>query len=307
MAQDKSLSGKLYYQTTEGDVRLIRKVTLVGLITNLFLSALKFVVGILGASQAIVADAVHSLSDLSTDVALLMGVKYWTAPADADHQYGHRRIEAIVTLFIGGVLLSGALGIGYHALVTIRDQPVRQPALFASIGALVSMILKEILYRWTTAVGKKTNSPAVVANAWHHRSDAISSIPALVSSAVAALYPQWAFIDHIGALVVSILILKVSWDILKPALEELTDQGLLGEGITQVISIAKENEQVRDVHAVRSRKAGAGIFVDLHILVDSTLSIKEAHDISSEVKKKLLEKGPGIIDAVIHIEPYEKV
>ena len=153
-------------------------------------------------------------------------------------------------------------------------------------------------------MGKNCKSPAVVANAWHHRSDAISSIPALIASAVAALFPKWAFIDHVGAIVVSLLIIKVSWDIVKPALEELSEKGLSKDTLQKVISAVRKTEQVRGVHALRSRKFGDGIYVDLHIQVDGSMSVKEAHDISGAVKHRLLNTGFGIIDAVIHIEPF---
>ncbi len=288
------------------NIALIRRISWIGLATNLLLSAVKFITGILGSSQAIVADAVHSLTDLVTDLAILMGVKYWTAPADTDHPYGHRRIEALVTLFIGGILFTTALSMGYHALLTIHDQHIKSPALFASTGALLSIIIKEILYHWTRIVGRKTNSPAVIANAWHHRSDAISSIPAFFASLIAALYPGWEFIDHIGALIVVLLIVKVSWDIMKPAFAELTDQGLPKETLQKVAAVALENSQVRDVHAIRTRKHGDGIYVDLHALVDPHLTIEQAHDISGEIKQSLLKGDFGIVDVIVHIEPFRK-
>ncbi len=288
------------------NITLIRRISWIGLATNILLSAVKFLTGILGSSQAIVADAVHSLSDLVTDLAILMGVKYWTAPADADHPYGHRRIEALITLFIGGILFTTALSIGYHALVTIHNQHIKPPALFASAGALLSIIFKEILYQWTRIVGKKTNSLAVIANAWHHRSDAISSIPAFFASAIAALYPGWEFIDHIGALIVILLIIKVSWDIMKPAFGELTDQGLPNETLQKIAAVALKNSQVRDVHAVRTRKHGDGIYIDLHALVDPDLTIEQAHDVSGEIKQSLLNSEFGIVDVIVHIEPYRE-
>ena len=305
MRNDTTLTDTQCSEAKEGYVASIHRVTVAGLITNILLSVLKFIAGLLGASQAIVADAVHSLTDCATDIAVLMGVKYWSAPADADHPYGHRRIEAIVTLFIGGVLLAGALGLAYHAVVTIRDPHLRPPELFASSAALISIIVKEILYRWTKKVGKNCKSPAVVANAWHHRSDAISSIPALAASAIAALFPQWAFIDHVGAMIVSLLIIKVSWDIVKPALEELSEKGLSKETQQKIITAVRETKHVRSVHALRSRKYGGYIYVDLHIQMDGSMSVKEAHDIAGEVKASLLSAGYGIIDAVIHIEPFE--
>lgn len=283
----------------------VRRVTWIGLAGNVFLSALKFIVGFLGSSQAVVADAVHSLSDMGTDFAVLLGVKFWTAPADESHPYGHRRIETIVTGAIGIALALAALGIGYNSLATIRDVHLKQPGWIAIAGSLLAIILKETLYRWTVAVGKRTKSSAVVANAWHHRSDALSSVPVVIAVTVAVINPKLAFIDHIGALVVSIFILKVSWDIISPSLSELADLGAPQKSREKIRSIAMGINGVKSVHAIRSRRLGSGLHVDLHILVDGEITVSMGHDISAAVKSALIEKGPKILDAVVHLEPYE--
>jgi cation diffusion facilitator family transporter len=283
----------------------VRRVTWIGLAVNVFLSALKFIVGFLGSSQAVVADAVHSLSDMGTDFAVLLGVKFWSAPADESHPYGHRRIETIVTGAIGIALALAALGIGYNSLATIRDVHLKQPGWIAIAGSLLAIILKETLYRWTVAVGKRTKSSAVVANAWHHRSDALSSVPVVIAVTVAVINPKLAFIDHIGALVVSIFILKVSWDIIYPSLSELADLGAPQKSREKIRSIAMGINGVKSVHGIRTRRLGSGLHVDLHILVDGEMTVSMGHDISAAVKSALIEKGPNILDAVVHLEPYE--
>jgi cation diffusion facilitator family transporter len=283
----------------------VRRVTWIGLAVNVFLSALKFIVGFLGSSQAVVADAVHSLSDMGTDFAVLLGVKFWSAPADESHPYGHRRIETIVTGAIGIALALAALGIGYNSLATIRDVHLKQPGWIAIVGSLLAIILKETLYRWTVAVGKRTKSSAVVANAWHHRSDALSSVPVVIAVTVAVINPKLAFIDHIGALVVSIFILKVSWDIIYPSLSELADLGAPQKSREKIRSIAMGINGVKSVHGIRTRRLGSGLHVDLHILVDGEMTVSMGHDISAAVKSALIEKGPNILDAVVHLEPYE--
>jgi len=283
----------------------VRRVTWIGLAVNVFLSALKFIVGFLGSSQAVVADAVHSLSDMGTDFAVLLGVKFWSAPADESHPYGHRRIETIVTGAIGIALALAALGIGYNSLATIRDVHLKQPGWIAIAGSLLAIILKETLYRWTVAVGKRTKSSAVVANAWHHRSDALSSVPVVIAVTVAVINPKLAFIDHIGALVVSIFILKVSWDIISPSLSELADLGAPQKSREKIRSIAMGINGVKSVHGIRTRRLGSGLHVDLHILVDGEMTVSMGHDISAAVKSTLIEKGPKILDAVVHLEPYE--
>jgi cation diffusion facilitator family transporter len=286
-------------------VSRVRRISWIGLAINLFLAVLKFTVGFLGNSQAVIADAVHSLSDMGTDLAVIFGVKYWSAPADEDHPYGHWRIETIVTAVIGISLVLVALGIGYNSLSTMREVQVVQPGWIALVGVAVSIVLKEGLYHLTLNVGKQTKSSAVTANAWHHRTDAISSIPALIAVAAAALHPGLAFLDRVGALIVSLIILKVSWEILRPVFSELTDRGAPRKDREKIKSIAMGIKGVQQVHAVRTRKMGAGIFVDLHVLVDGDMSVRKGHRISHEVKRELMENGPEVLDAVVHLEPYD--
>ena len=290
---------------TIANVQEINKVTWVGVIINVVLSAIKFVVGYIGGSHAVIADAVHSLSDLATDFAVIVGVRFWSAPPDQDHHYGHYRIEALITALIGIILGFVAIGIGYSSVVTIKEFHFGKTAWIAVIGPLASIFIKEVLYHWTVAVGKKVRSKSLIANAWHHRSDALSSIPALIAVVVSTINPSWVLVDHIGALVVSVFILKVAWDITVPALLELTDQGASENVHVAIKQIALAVEGVREVHKIRTRKIGQNIFVDLHVLVRPEITVRDGHAISENVKHELLKKGPDILDAVIHLEPAE--
>lgn len=287
------------------DLNVIRRVTLIGMVVNVVLSALKFAGGIIGGSQAVVADAVHSLSDMTTDVAILVGVSIWGKPADDTHPYGHRRLEPMVTLGIGIVLAGVAAGILYNAVSTIIEPHESGPEWIAFWAALVSIFSKEALYRWTVAAGRKVRSMSLVANAWHHRSDALSSIPAALAVAGAAVNPAWAVLDHIGAVIVSIFIFKASYDIARPAFDTLIDHGAPDDVIGEIERIARETRGVQSVHKIRTRYvSGESLTVDLHITVDEHLSVREGHDISEEVKRRLIELGPDIIDVVVHLEPH---
>ncbi len=259
--------------------------------------------GIIGASQAVIADGVHSLSDLATDFAVLFGVKYWSAPPDENHPYGHHRIEALITTAIAILLAAAAVGIAWNALVTIREKHYRQTLWIAMLAPALSIVCKEILYQWTVRIGRRTKSAALVANAWHHRSDALSSIPAVIAVGVAASAPRWAFIDHIGALIISIFILKVAWDIICPPLLELTDCGAAPGERELIGDIAGGVSGVREVHAIRTRKIGPNLQVDLHIAVDPQLSVRTGHDIAEKVKHRLIDQGPDVLDVVVHLEP----
>jgi cation diffusion facilitator family transporter len=281
----------------------IRRITWIGLFGNIFISALKFVVGILGSSQAVVADAVHSLSDMITDIAILVGVRFWSSPPDECHPYGHRRIETIVTIGIALALAGAAIGIGYRGLATMNSDDIEKPGWIAFVGAMISIVIKEILYRWTLRVGQREKSPAVIANAWHHRSDAFSSMPAAIAVAVAAVNPKLSFVDHIGAVIVSLFIFYASWKIIKPALNELSDRSAPAGVHDLIVAAGMKIEGVENVHAIRSRIMGNGIYVDLHITVQGNMSVSRGHDVSEEVKSTIMEQVPDVIDVVVHLEP----
>lgn len=293
------------YTYGRGRTAEIERVTWVGLIANLFLSGFKLAAGIFGHSQAVVADAVHSLSDVSGEVMVLIGVRFWSAPADKEHPHGHRRIETLVTMAIGGMLITIALILAYHALATIMEPHAESPDWIAFAAAFSSIVIKEVLYRWTVGVGRKIDSPALVANAWHHRSDAFSSVPAALAVAVAASAQTWYFVDHVGAVIVSLLILQAAWKIVRPALGTLIDRGAPEETLQRIRKMALEIGGVEEVHAVRTRYLGPALEVDLHILVRGSTSVSQGHEISENVKSRLLEEGPGIIDVIVHLEPTE--
>jgi len=282
----------------------VAKVAWVGLSVNLALAALKFAAGIIGKSQAVTADAVHSLSDVSTDLAILVGVKYWSRPPDKNHPHGHSRLEILVTTGIGLVLIVVGCGIIWNAIVTISDEHISPPGMIAVIAAAVSIVTKEILCRWTMGKSRALRSMPLLANAWHQRSDALSSLPALIAVAVARIQPEWAFVDHIGAVVVSLLIFRAAFRILRPELGKLLDGAAPAETVTAIHRIAEAVEGVRHVHGVRTRYVGGShVAVDLHITVDPEMPVSRGHDISEEVKDRLIDGGLDIVDAVVHLEP----
>ena len=283
----------------------IRRVTFIGLAANLGLSAFKFVGGVLGCSQAVVADAVHSLSDSTTDLAVIIGSHFWSKPADLDHPYGHQRIETVVTIFIGVVLLLAGLGIAWEALVTLHEADKGPPRAIAAAAAAASIVLKEVLYQWTFRAGKTVKSPALIANAWHHRLDAFSSVPALLAVAGAILFPSWTFLDHVGALVVSVLILYAAIQIIWPGVGELIDAGASQEVCEVLKSKAGSIGPVKDVHDIRTRYVSGGMLVDLHIVVDGGITVREGHGIADRVRDLLMDSRYDVMDVVVHVDPDE--
>ncbi len=285
-------------------VSRVRRVGWVGLLCNLLLAAAKAAAGIFGHSQAVLADALHSLTDAVTDIAVILGVRYWSAPADEDHPHGHGRIETLVTVVIGIAIGAVAVGMGIGAIRGLRHEPEANPAGIALGVALFSIGVKEVLYRWTAAVGRDVGSPALEANAWHHRSDAISSIPAAVAVAVSIVDPEWAVVDRVGAVVVCLLILQASWRILRPAVDQLIDAAAPVGERRRIEEIALTVDGVKAAHAVRTRYIGAELAVDLHVEVDGGLTVDDGHAIAVAVRRSLIENGPKVVDAVVQIEPH---
>jgi cation diffusion facilitator family transporter len=282
----------------------VRQVGWVGLLCNLLLAAAKAAAGIFGHSQAVLADALHSLTDSVTDVAVILGVRYWSAPADEDHPHGHGRIETLVTVVIGIAIGAVAVGMGIQAIRGLRHEPEGNPAAIALGAAVLSIAVKEVLYRWTAKVGREVGSPALEANAWHHRSDAISSIPAAIAVTVSIIDPEWVIVDRVGAVVVCLLILQASWRILRPAVDQLIDAAAPVGDRRRIEEIALTVDGVKAAHAVRTRYIGAKLAVDLHVEVDGGLSVDEGHVIAVAVRRALVEDGPNVVDAVVQIEPH---
>jgi cation diffusion facilitator family transporter len=281
----------------------IRRVTLWGLALNLFISIVKFIVGWLGNSQAVIADAVHSFSDSSTDMVIIFGVKYWNAPPDESHPYGHKKIESVLTILIGIILLFTALGIGYHAIATITKIDSKTIQYFTLIGPILSLIFKEILFHKTYKIGVRLNSSAVKANAWHHRTDALSSIPVLLAVIASIINPKLIYLDNIGAIIVAAFIIKLAIDIIFQNLNELVDSSIEDEKILEITEIIDRHPQVMGFHKIRTRKLGSSVYLDLHLEVDGMMTVTEGHQIASEVKYDLLRECPKIIDVVVHLEP----
>ena len=283
----------------------VRKVTWIGLLTNISLSSIKFAAGYFGRSQALIADAIHSLTDTTTDIAVIAGSYYWSRPPDECHPYGHRRLETLVTAFIGLMLAAAGIGIGWKAISSLHIQHASPPGWVAFYAAIASIIIKEILYRWTAAIGKKIKSPALAANAWHHRTDAISSLPVLIAVGGALLFPSWSFLDRVGAVVVSIFILHAAIKIIWPAVSELVDAGAPEEIQKKIANIACKTKGVWEVHAVRSRYISSSIQIDMHIVVDGKISVREGHTIADTVENSIIAGIPEVLDVVVHVDPSQ--
>jgi len=291
--------------TMESRVSQVRIAGWVGLIVNLVLVVVKLAAGLLGNSQAVVADAIHSLTDTVTDIALILGVRYWSAPADEQHPHGHRRFETLITVFIGLTVATAAVGIGWDAIKSF-GKPSHPPSVIALAAAVLSIGIKETLYRWTLRIGRSTGSSAIIANAWHHRTDALSSVPVAIAVSVAMVDHRLAIVDQIGALVVAIFVLHAAIRIIRPALDQLADAGAPMAHRRELEQLAFDVDGVRAVHALRTRYVGSELAVDIHIEVDANLSVAEGFSIARQVKIDLLENGPMVADVVVQIEPHQE-
>lgn len=282
-----------------------QNVILAGLGVNALLAGFKLFAGLYGRSQTMVADSINHMGDMLTDVALLFGVHYWTAPADNDHPHGHRRIETFITLSIGLIIAVSAVYIGYNAIVTFKDPHREPPRIIALFAALFAMVLKEFIYRVTYKTGKKYRSPAIIAKAMDHRTDAIEAIPVSIAVAVSIFKPEWIFVDHVGALIVSIFILQMSFRvIIIPSVLELTDAGADDLMCKKIENLCLACKSVKSIHKLRTRRLGSMWAAELHVQVNGKNTVYKGHDIAGAVKHRLLNSKLDIIDVTVHIEPF---
>ena len=286
----------------------IFKVTLMGSAVNVLLTVFKFVAGIAGHSAAMTADAVHSLSDLLTDAVVLFFVRISGKPEDSSHDYGHGKYETLATTVIGIALATVAVGIGWKAVEALlfwhRGGTLPAPGMLALWAALVSVILKELVYQYTVRRGRKLNSPAVEANAWHHRSDALSSLGTLAGIGGAILLgDRWTVLDPLAGLVVAFFILRVAWKLLKGGFDELMEASLPDEVEHEILEVVGTFPDVRDPHHLRTRRIGSRYAIELHIRMDGSMSLADAHARTCEIEQALKARFGADTHITLHVEP----
>jgi len=285
------------------------RVTWVSFFMNVLLTSFKLVAGIVGKSGAMIADGVHSLSDFFTDILLLVGFRFVDRPADKTHDYGHGKVETLISAVIGIALLIVGLRIfwgGAHNIIkSLQGEILLQPGWIAFFAAVIAIITKEWMYRYTKRIGKEIDSPALVANAWHHRSDAFSSVGTMIGIGGAiVLGEQWHILDPIAAVVVSVFIMKVAVSISSGCVNELLEASLNEETENRILEIVKSIPGVKNPHNMKTRKIGTNIAIDIHIEVKKSLDITQAHGIATTVEQTLKESFGENTFVSVHVEPF---
>lgn len=289
----------------------VYRVTLLGSVVNLLLLVFKFVAGVLGHSAAMIADAVHSLSDFVTDLIVIVFVKISSKPEDADHAYGHGKYETLASCIIGLALIVVGVMMGYNATVKIVDvvrngTELASPGIIALAAAVFSIVLKEWMFRITRKVAREVDSPAVEANAWHHRSDALSSVGTAIGIGGAVLLgSKWAVLDPIAALVVSVFIVVQAAKILSDAIGQLMEKSLPRDVEQRICEIVYEEEGTSDIHHLRTRKIGSQISIELHVRMNGSLTLREVHGKSIAIEKRLRAAFGDSTYINLHVEPLK--
>ena len=288
----------------------IYRVTILGMFVNLVLFLFKLIAGIVGRSGAMIADAIHSASDFATDIVVIAFVRISAKPRDNDHHWGHGKYETLGSLIIGVALFA----VGVEILVDSAEkisafatgEVIPRPGIIAIIAAAASIVVKEALYHYTMHVGRKLDSPSVIANAWHHRSDALSSIGALLGIGAAYfLGEKWRIADPIAAIVVAALIIKVAYELCRTALAELLEKSLSREVEDEILSIISSTPNVQKPHNLRTRRIGSDIAIEVHIRVEGSMTVNDSHEITREIERKLRARYGERTAIAIHIEPLK--
>lgn len=281
-----------------------RRVTIVGAAVNTLLAVGKTMLGVLGNSQSLIADGVHSLSDLATDVMVLFAAKHGSKEADEEHPYGHARIETAMTVALGAVLIAVAVGISIDAVNRLfHPEALLRPGAIALIAAVVSVLANEGLFRYTLHVAKEVRSNLLRANAWHHRSDALSSVVVIVG--VAGTMAGLTYLDAVAAVIVALMVAKIGWDLAWHSIRELVDTGLDPETVEAIRHELMHVDGVQSVHELRTRRMGADALVDVHVLVDPHLSVSEGHHVSETARARLCHRFDEVQDVLVHIDPED--
>lgn len=297
-------------EMTKNRTKEIYRITLIGSVVNLILLIFKFIAGIVGHSSAMIADAVHSFSDFITDVIVVVFVRIAGKPDDSDHDYGHGKYETLASVLVGVFLFAVGIGIGWNGVEKIigfvKGQEIEMPSSIALWAAVISIVAKELLYQYTIRGGRSLGSPALVANAWHHRSDALTSLATLVGIGGAILLgDRWTVLDPAAAVIVSLFIIKASYSLMKPGIDELLEKSLDDKEKTEISAIITETPGVKSFHRLRTRRIGNRIAIDVHVKMPGDLSLREAHAIASDVESAIKGRYGADTFVGIHMEPSD--
>lgn len=289
----------------------VYRVTIYGGLANLALLSLKLIAGIIGHSAAMIADAIHSISDFVTDIIVILFVRISGKPQDESHNYGHGKFETLATAIIGITLLFVGFGILYNSARSIidvcRGQELSAPSILAFVAALISIITKELLYQYTVFKGKRLNSQAVIANAWHHRSDAFSSIGTLIGIGGSIfLGAKWRVLDPIAALIVSLFIIRVAIRLVKPSIDELLERSLPKNIENRVLEIILSQPEVSSPHHLRTRRIGNEIAIEVHIRMNGSMTLNDAHETTKKIERALKDEYGPKTHIGIHMEPRKE-
>lgn len=291
-------------QSAEERQKKIRSITLWGAFLNILLFALKLISGILIKSSALVADSVHSLSDLATDFVVLAGTRFSDRPPDKSHPYGHRKFETLASQLIAVILFAIGIGIIWSAGTSIYSRSQNYPGYVVLIIAVISVASKEIIFFVTRKISRITRSVVLYANAWHHRSDSLSSVAVLIGG-VASLF-GWGYADHVATVVVGFMIMGVAGKILYEGLIELSEHAADKESVQKIEGVLAGEKSISGWHALRTRKLGMELFIDCHILVDPSLSVLESHEITRKIEEVIEKELSQPVNILIHTEPNIK-
>ena len=288
----------------------IYKVTLVGSAGNVALLTFKFIAGILGHSSAMIADAVHSLSDFVTDVVVLVFVSISAKPQDQSHDYGHGKFETIATFLIGLALVAAATGIVVSGVLKLTawwsGDELEAPGWIALWAALLSILIKELLYQYTVRKGRKLDSQVMIANAWHHRSDALSSVGAAIGIGGAIwLGQRWTVLDPLASIVVGLMLVRVAWELLKTSMGELTECSLPAETEQEIMEIIQSFSDVQEPHNLRTRHIGNRVAIEAHVRMDGQLPLQTVHERATTIERKLKERFGPKTHVTLHMEPIK--
>lgn len=295
----------------EDRVSRATRVTWLSVVVNVVLTVSKFVVGILGHSAAMVADAVHSASDFATDFAVMVGMRLAGRPEDEDHPYGHGKFETLTAILVGIALCGVGLMISFHAGESIFAAVVwgrypQRPELIALWAGLISIVAKEILYQVTVRVARETANDALLANAWHHRSDAFSSVATSAGAGAAALFGgPWVLLDPVAAIFVGLVLLKIAWDIVRDSLDKLMEHGMGLEENERILSLIHSVPGLFEPHHLRSRRVGAVAVIEIHFRVDPEMTVRESHELASHAEHLLKDAFGKDAIVTIHVEPLK--